>query len=218
MLDKAGFGEDDFLYVLGDVIDRNGDGGIETLLWMMEQSNVELLRGNHEQMLLSCSFLFETITGEALDSLDENKMHSLMNWMMNGAEVTVHSLRRLSHRDCQRARDLLDYLEDTPLYATVTAGERDFLLVHAGLGNFHPEKKLRQYREHELLWHRPAIGEQYFENVTTVFGHTPIMYYGYPENRALHTETWIDIDTGAAGGNAPMLLRLDDLAEFYMDA
>ena len=28
LLKKANFGEDDFLYILGDVIDRNGDGGV----------------------------------------------------------------------------------------------------------------------------------------------------------------------------------------------
>ena len=27
LLEKAEFGEDDFLYILGDVVDRNGDGG-----------------------------------------------------------------------------------------------------------------------------------------------------------------------------------------------
>ena len=31
------------------------------------------------------------------------------------------------------------------------------------------------------------------------------------------TETWIDIDTGAAGGGAPMLLRLEDLKPFYAE-
>jgi hypothetical protein len=29
------------------------------------------------------------------------------------------------------------------------------------------------------------------------------------------TETWIDVDTGAAAGGAPMVLRLDDLKAFY---
>lgn len=32
-LEKAGFSDDDFLYILGDVIDRNGDGGVEMLCW-----------------------------------------------------------------------------------------------------------------------------------------------------------------------------------------
>lgn len=31
LLDKAGFAEDDFLYILGDIVDRSGDGGTATL-------------------------------------------------------------------------------------------------------------------------------------------------------------------------------------------
>ena len=33
MLEKAGFSPDDQLYVIGDVIDRNGDGGVAMLRW-----------------------------------------------------------------------------------------------------------------------------------------------------------------------------------------
>ena len=31
LLKEAGFGKEDFLYILGDVVDRNGDGGVESL-------------------------------------------------------------------------------------------------------------------------------------------------------------------------------------------
>lgn len=31
LLDKAAFSQTDTLYILGDIIDRNGDGGIEML-------------------------------------------------------------------------------------------------------------------------------------------------------------------------------------------
>lgn len=31
LLEKADFSGDDFLYILGDVVDRNGDGGVEML-------------------------------------------------------------------------------------------------------------------------------------------------------------------------------------------
>ena len=34
LLEKAGFSASDQLYVIGDVIDRNGDGGIAMLLWL----------------------------------------------------------------------------------------------------------------------------------------------------------------------------------------
>ena len=36
LLDKAGFGERDFLFVLGDVIDR-GEHGVELLRWISRQ-------------------------------------------------------------------------------------------------------------------------------------------------------------------------------------
>ena len=36
LLDKAGFSSSDRLYVIGDVIDRNGDGGVAALRWMKQ--------------------------------------------------------------------------------------------------------------------------------------------------------------------------------------
>ena len=35
LLDKAGFCDDDELFVLGDVVDRNGDGGVEMLMYLI---------------------------------------------------------------------------------------------------------------------------------------------------------------------------------------
>lgn len=52
MLNKVGFSNDDFLFVLGDVIDR-GEDGIKIFKWMMAQPNMELIMGNHEAMMLS---------------------------------------------------------------------------------------------------------------------------------------------------------------------
>lgn len=43
LLAKANFGEDDFLYILGDVVDRNNDGGVEILEWLLSQYNVQLI-------------------------------------------------------------------------------------------------------------------------------------------------------------------------------
>lgn len=58
LLDKAKFCYDDYLFVLGDVIDR-GEYGIELIKNIMYEPNIKLIRGNHEQMLLSCDFLTE---------------------------------------------------------------------------------------------------------------------------------------------------------------
>ena len=43
MLEQAGFGDADTLYVLGDVIDRNGDGGVAMLRWIMSRPNVRFI-------------------------------------------------------------------------------------------------------------------------------------------------------------------------------
>ena len=217
LLEKAGFGDDDFRYILCDVIDRGGDGGVETLRWLMEQPNAELVLGNHEAMLLSCAFLFDEITEDSLAALEPEKMQTLMNWMMNGAEPTLASLRRLHRENPDALHDLLDFLRDAPLYEAVSTESGDFLLVHAGLGNFRHGKRLSEYTPDELLWHRPAVAERYFDDITTILGHTPVSFYGAAHGRACHADTWVDIDTGAADGGSPMLLRLDDMAEFYAE-
>lgn len=216
LLDKAKFGDSDELYILGDVIDRNGDGGIETLRWIMRQPNVTLLMGNHEDMLLRSHLLFEEITDESIRRMDEEQVENLFHWMRNGASVTIKSLQALKKKDEAALFDLLDFLQELPLVEAVSAGDRDFFLVHAGFGHYAPGKKLREYTEQDLLWYRPKPDEAFYPDVMTILGHTPVMYYG-GTNHMLETPTWIDIDTGASGGLAPMLLRLDDLKPFYAD-
>ena len=217
LLDKAAFSDADTLYVLGDVIDRNGDGGIEMLLWMMDQFNIEMILGNHEAMLLSCSFLFEEITDNAIDRFDIARMRLLSQWMANGAEPTMTALRALKNKNPAALSDLLDYLRDIPLYAAASAGEKDFLLVHSGFGNYAPDKKLSRYTPDELLWHRPTPEETFYPDFITILGHTPTGYIFGEKGKMFRMDTWIDIDTGAGNGGSPMLLRLDDLRAYYAE-
>ena len=210
LLKQADFGADDFLFVLGDVIDR-GEDGVELLTYLMEQPNMQLILGNHEAMLLACSFLFEEVTEESLERLTADRLGALSDWMQNGAEPTLKALRALP-RD--RMRELLSYLREAPLYDAVSLPGGDWLLVHSGLGHYAPGKRMREYTPDELLWHRPAPEERYRKDLTVVLGHTPTQFYGCP-GRAYVTDTWTDIDTGAGQGGSPMLLRLDDRRMFY---
>ena len=66
LLEQAEFGADDFLYVLGDVIDRGSDG-ISLLRWLMLQPNAELILGNHEDMMLKNEFLLDEVCDESAD-------------------------------------------------------------------------------------------------------------------------------------------------------
>lgn len=212
MLNKVGFSEEDFLFVLGDVIDR-GEDGIKILRWLMSQPNMELILGNHEAMMLACDFLFDEITEESISRLTGSKLDLYLNWEQNGARPTINAL--FSTRS-NEIKYILEYLHEAPLYETVSVGGKDFLLSHSGLNNFRRNKKLSQYFNDEFLLNRPKITDRFFDDVIMVFGHTPTIYYGEEyKGKAVITDTWIDIDTGAACGFSPMLLSLDDLKEFY---
>ena len=212
LLDKAGFGRDDFLFILGDVVDRNGDGGVETLNWLMYQTNVQLILGNHESMLLACAFVFDEITEDSIDSLTAEKIDMLTRYQADGGDVTLKAMQKLSKENQQ---DILDYLRDCPLYETVNAGGKDFILVHAGLDNFSPEKNIEDYTVEELLWAWPELTYVYYKDKMTIFGHTPTVSFGKEyDGKIIKTDTWIDIDTGAGFGREPVLLRLEDMREF----
>ena len=214
-LQESGFTEDDFLFVLGDVIDR-GKHGVELLQWMTQQPNVQLILGNHEWFLLGCSFLFDEVNDENLDMLTSEKLKLLNNWKRNGADATISGFRKLMQKDPALVEGILDYIQDAPLYETVELNGRKFILVHAGLGNFDPEKPLEDYDVMDLLWARPSLDTQYYEDTTVIFGHTPTLYYGEEfKDRAIKKDSWICIDTGVSFGRNPMLLRLDDMKEFY---
>jgi serine/threonine protein phosphatase 1 len=214
LLDSSGFGDEDFLFILGDVIDRGKDG-VRYLRWLLTMPNAQLILGNHEAMLLSCDFLFDRVTEESIDALDGYKFEKYLAWHRNGAEPTVAALRKESP---EIRAAILEYLGDCPLYEEVEAGGEKFLLVHSGLGNYSEDKPLQDYTPWELLWTRPSPDCEYSPRFTTVFGHTPTGYLSQQHRgRMYRAKTWVDIDTGAASGMAPMLLRLDDMREFYME-
>lgn len=216
LLEKAHFGENDFLYILGDVVDRNGDGGVEILTWLLSQPNVQLILGNHEAMLLACEFLFDEITEDSISSFDNEKMEILTNYQLNGGDVTLKALSKLNKESPETVADILDYLHDAPLYEAVTAGGKDYFLVHSGIDDFEKGRKISEYPADSFIWAWPELEDEYFDDITTVFGHTPTKYYGEEySNKIIKTRTWIAIDMGAGDGvTEPVLLRLDDMAEF----
>lgn len=216
LLASAGFADQDYLFVLGDVIDR-GPFGVDLLRWMTGQANIELILGNHEAMLLACDFIFDAVTDSNLEKLDTEKIELLNLWLKNGASPTLTGFRKLLKEAPDVVEGILDYLRNAPLYDTVQIGGVKYVLVHSGLKNFLPGKPLSSYAPDDILWARPTLETTYYnDGRIVVFGHTPTECFS-PQflGRAIFSDGWICIDTSAATGNKPMLLRLDDLATFY---
>lgn len=217
LLGRSGFGGGDVLYVLGDVIDR-GDHGIELLKWIASQSNIRFILGNHESMMLDCAFLFtgEKMTEDGELELSEDDVLKLYNWLGNGGRPSLEAFVELIRQSPKEALKVLQYLLRAPLYAEVEAGGRKFVLVHGGLDNFSPERPLESYKPEELVWARPELDTKYYDDATVIFGHTPTLFYGEEyRGRPVYTDTWICIDVGAAAKLPPLLLRLEDMREFY---
>lgn len=216
-LKSIGFGDGDFLYVLGDVTDRHGDGGVAMLRWMIEQPNVELLMGNHEQMLLLCANMLGQSALECVRNIERSQLRALLHWTDNGGGVTLDGFAELAGSDPDRIPEIIAYIRKAPLFDTAKVRGRNFLLTHAGLGGFYPEKKMNEYTPDELIWNRPSLEDRYYEDIMTIFGHTPTIMYGHEyAGKVIRTETWYNIDVNMPGCEHAAVLRLDDMKEFYI--
>lgn len=218
LLEKISLQDQDTLCVLGDVIDR-GPGGIRILQDMMARPNVTPILGNHELLAAVClRWLLEEITAENLDSLGAAQLGAFQNWMGNGGEPTLRALKRLPQEDRQ---EILEYIRDMDLYAQVEAGGRSFVLVHAGLDNFSPDKDLEDYDLKDFLFCRPVPGQTYYMDRFLVYGHTPTrllrQWMGVPPaDTILCQGTQIALDCGCGHGGQLGCLCLDTLEEFYV--
>lgn len=170
LLDKIRLKETDTLYILGDVLER-GPHPIKTLRKLMEMPNAICMVGNHELMALEClEFLRKEITDSSIEELDEKMLDNLLTWQYNGSKSTIDEFREL---DPEIQQDVIDFIKEFLIYEEISVHGKEYLLVHAGLGNFSPEKEIEDYSLHELIWMRSDYGRKYFDDTYVVTGHSP---------------------------------------------
>ena len=216
MLQKIALKPTDTLYVLGDVLDRGPDG-FKILLDMMLRPNVVPLLGNHEFFAAVClPWLLEEITDESITRLEDSHMGALSEWIANGGNTSLAELAKLSRAERE---ELLDYIRDMDLYVEVEAGGRSFVLTHAGLNHFLPDKPLDKYELEDFVFGRQIdMNASYYPDRTLVYGHTPTLLIpgnlrpGYIYQGSGH----IDIDCGCGFGGQLGCLCLDTMEEFYV--
>lgn len=207
--------DNDTLYILGDTVDR-GPHPVKLLRKLMEMPGVVCIAGNHELMALEClEFLCREITEESIAEMDAEMMNNLLSWQMNGSAATTEEFRQL---DREEQREVLDFLKEFFLYQELTVGGKDYLLVHAGLGNYSPEKDLEDYSLKELVWDRSDYDIRYFDDIYVVTGHTPTQQIeGNPKPGYIYrANNHIAIDCGACfPGGRLAAICLDTGEEFY---
>ena len=215
ILDQIRFSNKDILYVNGDVIDR-GDGGIRILQHMMLQPNVYPILGNHEYMAATVlRFLMREITEESIQTLDAGIVEGILQWQNVGGQVTLDAFHQLSRDE---KLDIIEYLDEFSLYEEVYTGGKNFVIVHAGLMNFSPERSMDEYQLHELLFAAPDYEQVYFEDRYLITGHLPTRAIeGAQEDRIYMKNNHIAIDCGAGYGGCIGAVRLEDMKTYYSE-
>lgn len=131
LLNKLKFSDDDFLYVVGDVIDRGRDG-LKIILDVMSRPNMEMILGNHEYMMI-----------EAIDYIRKNESEGKTTkedlgeaftpvdlWFhpANGGKPTYNAFCRL---DRETQDKIMDYLKSLRLIKRVTVGDKHYHISHS---------------------------------------------------------------------------------------
>lgn len=216
LIDKINLSNEDTLYIIGDLVDR-GKEPIEVIEFVMEHPNIEVIMGNHDEMML-----------HSLKYEDEVQIE---RWGRNGCETTI---KGFNERSKKQQKAILSYIEKLPYYKII---DNKYLLIHAG---FEPsrlfdnmeDKSLGESlmeQKDRLVWVRgDFVKNRALDNLITIFGHTPRPSI----DKILEKETeipykiWFDpiykdkigIDTWNCNEKGRMAcLRLDDYKEFYIE-
>ena len=218
LLERIDLKDTDTLYILGDIFDR-GPHPLLTMLQVLDMPNVHCLIGNHELMALECmEFLLQEITDDSIEMLDDKMFGNLMTWYHNGAGTTIKEMQMFAP-DARKM--VLDSIQEFSVYEDISVGDKGFLLVHAGLGNYRPDKDMDDYSLKELVWDRADYNVQYYPDKYVVTGHTPTQLIkenpkpGYIFRHNNH----IAIDCGACfpeGRLAAICLDTDE--EYYIES
>lgn len=216
MLEKIDFGADDELYVIGDVVDRGAEP-IKVLQYMMTRQNIVPIMGNHEVMALDgLKLLSGEISEDIVNHLSSEQLEMMSAWIKIGATSTIKGFTALGSNEQTK---ILEYISGFLPYKKVSAGGNDYLLVHAGIDGFDPDRPLDEYPIDALVWGRIDYEIPYYDDVYTVSGHTPTQ--GIPENPRpgyiFRANKHIAIDCGACRHDGRLAcLCLDTLEEFYV--
>ncbi len=226
-LSEIGFSDGDFLWCLGDVIDRGPDG-IKMLQYIKTHENMDLLIGNHEFMFLNSV----DRNGEAIC----NGKDSFLWLDANGGSVTFNGYKELPAKD--RA-ELLEWMKHRYVIRRIDVGGHAYCLTHS---YYNPECENKRYFElsYDDVWniawlsiwrndpftHAQDIYPNY--NYTFICGHVPVQniraIQGTNESgytlTSFHHNNVVDIDGGCAKGrackaaNGAIFLRINDMKEY----
>ena len=208
LLAECGVGDEDVVYVLGDVLDK-GRAAFRLLDYVMRRKNFVLVCGNHEETLRR---LYEDKMTEYTGDNDREILDGIRAFYTDGRELTW---------------EMIDYVDALPYYIE----KEDFICVHAGVQlnadeTIVPMKSQSpEYFVYDRKFKRENIVPK--SEKCVLFGHTPCSYDNGTgrfiktlrpgaKGDGIKDYAKIRLDTGVVYTRTLGMLRLEDMKEIYV--
>ena len=214
LLEAIQFGGEDYLYVIGDTIDK-GPESFRVLEHIMRAENMELILGNHEKFLI-----------EALKSRVYGKRNfiDMKLWCKHGGEKTFKEFMQMMP---EKQQEIFKYLSTRPLYKIIG----NTVLVHGGVilhkESYSSWEELMEEQDRQtLLWTKEEFLTHPFEvnlEGRVIFGHTPTSEIQRVRGeKQTPGEVWLDgkrmgIDGGYLFGGRLIAVCLDNDKIYYVN-
>ena len=211
MLEKISLSESDTLYLLGDLIDR-GPEGLTLIQDVMKRPNAVPFLGNHEDMF----YRVVRNVGKPVDAKERSMIQdTFLDWVCyNGGDVTWKSYLALSP---EQRDSILDYLESLTVFDEISVGGNTFLLAHAGVGAWEPEKDPNGCTLHDFIWEDTDYDRAYYKDKFLVTGHTPTGLIDPAfSGKIIQKNNHIAIDCGAVFIGSLGCFCLETMEEIYV--
>ena len=214
LMDKINLKGTDNLYLMGDVADK-GPEPIKLIQDLACRPNLYPILGNHDffaYKMLS-KFIDMPADGDVMKYLSPAEEQMFDEWMSMGGNVTLKQFLALDEFDRE---DIIDYLSEFSLYEEVTVDGVDYVMVHAGIDNFSPDKDMEDYSFTELIFHPADYSKVYFPDKVLVTAHTPVSELGHSE-KSLFYKSNGHLCINLIPDNKIAAIRLNDGKEYTIN-
>ena len=212
MLKQINFNDNDFLYIVGDLVDY-GSESMELLCDVSMRANVYSILGEHDFTALKMLSGFAKMT-ERGEMPSPEFAAEMKEWVSDGGAQTLEGFRAL---DADMKEGVLDYLADMALFEEITVKNENYILVHAGLRNFSEDMVLDDLCPEDCIYEGLDPDREYYEDKTIIVGHIhtnelpdadpDMIYYG---------NGTIFMDCGSDKNGTIGCLCLDNGKEYYV--
>lgn len=208
--------EKDHLYILGDALDR-GPEPMKVLLDIMKRRNVTYIIGNHDYLFLYFIRKLGLDLSNA-NNMSEDDISDFQAYLEDGGLTTIEAFMKLSYEEKQA---VCDFLLNANVYDEVRIGDKRYILVHAGIGNFMEGVSLDEYNFLDFICERTDYKKRYYQdrNTYVITGHTPTMYINADSSPQVYIGNGhIAIDCGCIYGGKLAAYCIEKGSVTYVDA